>query len=165
MSERLPSEGEYLEGKLWYQRKGSILTIGLTHVAVNEVGSVESIEFPDEGEDCKKGEVVATVDGSNGNLEVVTPATGVIYEVNRAVQDEPDRVSDDPEDEGWLFKLEMQDSSSRIKDEDEDEDETEDEEDGAGDESEDEGENDNEEREDMEEGESGDREHEETLNS
>ena len=109
--EGAPKNGEFLDGKLWFQRKGSVVTVGLTHVAVEELGPVESIEFPDEGDDFDKGDVVVTVDGSHGKIEVITPAAGMIQEVNTAAKEEPDRVSDDPLEEGWLVKLEIQDTS------------------------------------------------------
>jgi glycine cleavage system H protein len=104
MADIAPRNGEFLDGKLWFHRKGSMLTVGLTSLAIEEIGSVESVEFPDEGADFEKGETIVTVDGSLGKIEVVTPATGL-------VQDEPDMVSEDPLEEGWLVKLEIQDTS------------------------------------------------------
>lgn len=111
MSEIAPKNGEFQEGKLWFNRKGSTITVGLTNAAVEEVGSVEAIEFPDEGDDFDKGEVVVIVDGSNGKIEVATPAAGIVQEINESAQLEPDRVSEDPLEEGWLIKLEIQDTS------------------------------------------------------
>jgi glycine cleavage system H protein len=111
MAEVGPKNGEFLEGKLWFSRKGSVVTLGLTNIAVDEVGNVEALEFPDEGDDFDKGDVVVTVDGSNGKLEVITPAAGIIQEINEAAQGEPDMVSEDPLEEGWLVKLEIQDST------------------------------------------------------
>ena len=52
-----------------------------------------------------------TVDGTNGKLEVVSPATGIVSEVNEAAKEEPDMVSEDPLEEGWLIKLEIEDTS------------------------------------------------------
>ena len=109
MAELAPRNGEFFDGKLWFYRKGSSLTLGLTSSAVEEIGSVESIEFPSEGEDFEKGEIVVTIAGSQGQVEVMTPASGVIQEVNEAAQQEPEMVSDDPLEQGWLVKLEMQD--------------------------------------------------------
>jgi glycine cleavage system H protein len=111
MSDVAPKSGEFLEGKLWFQRKGTLVTVGLTSLAVEEVGQVERIEFPDEGDDFQKGDVVLTVDGSNGKLEVVTPATGLISEINEAAKEEPDMVSEDPLEEGWLVKLQIEDTT------------------------------------------------------
>lgn len=108
---KAPKFGEFHDGKLWFQRKGSTITLGLTTLAVEELGSVQSISFPDDGSDYEKGEVLAVVDGTNGKLEVTTPATGIVTEMNEAAGDEPDVVTDDPFEEGWLVKLEVQDTS------------------------------------------------------
>ncbi|MCM2323976.1 MAG: glycine cleavage system protein H [Oligoflexia bacterium] len=107
----VPKSGEFQEGKLWFQRKGSIVTVGLTSLATEEVGQVQSVDLPDEEEDFEKGDVVATVDGTNGKLEVTAPASGFIKEVNAALAEEPDTVSEDPLEEGWLVKIEIQDPS------------------------------------------------------
>ncbi|MGK5082128.1 glycine cleavage system protein H [Bdellovibrionota bacterium FG-1] len=106
-----PKSGEFLDGKLWFERKGKTVTLGITSFAVEEVGEVQSIEFPDEGTDFVKGDTVLTVEGANGKLEVIAPATGIIQEVNEAARAEPDMVSDDPLEEGWLIKLEIEDTS------------------------------------------------------
>jgi glycine cleavage system H protein len=106
-----PKNGEFLDGKLWFHRKGTMVTLGLTSLAVEEVGQVQSIEFPEEGEDYGKGDTVLTVDGTSGKLEVIAPATGIVSEVNEAAKAEPDVVSEDPLEEGWLVKLEIEDKS------------------------------------------------------
>jgi glycine cleavage system H protein len=111
MAEIAPKNGEFLDGKLWFHRKGSVVTLGLTVNAIEELGSVETLELPNEGDDFDKGDIVVTVAGSQGKIEVITPAAGLIQEVNEAAQDEPDRVTEDPLEEGWLVRLEIQDSS------------------------------------------------------
>ena len=111
MAEPAPKSGEFLDGKLWFQRKGSTVLIGLTSLAIEEIGTVQELEFPDVEEDFEKGDVMVTVDGTNGKIEVIAPATGTIEEVNEAAQEEPDRVSDDPLEEGWLVRLKIEDTS------------------------------------------------------
>ena len=44
-------------------------------------------------------------------MELITPATGIIHELNEAARDEPDMVTEDPLEEGWLIKLEIEDTS------------------------------------------------------
>jgi glycine cleavage system H protein len=111
MAKSGPKNGEYQEGKLWFHRKGSMITVGLTSLATEEIGQVESVEFPDEGSDFVKGDVVVTIDGTTGKFEVTTPASGIINEINEQAQKEPEMISEDPLEEGWLFKLEIQDIS------------------------------------------------------
>lgn len=111
MADVAPKSGEFSEGKLWFHRKGSIVTLGLTSAAIDELGSVESIEFPGDGDDFDKGEIIASVDGTHGKIEVLTPAAGIVMEINEAAKLEPDMVSEDPLEEGWLVKIEIQDPS------------------------------------------------------
>jgi glycine cleavage system H protein len=106
-----PKEGEYQDGKLWFHRKLAHVTIGLTSAAIEEIGSVESVDLPSDGDDFEKGDVVATVEGTNGTLEVTAPASGFVKEMNEALNEEPAIVSEDPLEEGWLIKLEVQDTS------------------------------------------------------
>ncbi|OFZ23180.1 MAG: hypothetical protein A2X94_14055 [Bdellovibrionales bacterium GWB1_55_8] len=110
-AEGAPKSGEYQDGKLWFQRRSSVVTIGLTDMAIEEIGSVQKIDFPDEGEDFGKGEVVLTIDGSNGSIEVTTPAAGLVQSINEKLTEEPDTVTEDPLEEGWLIKLEIEDPS------------------------------------------------------
>ncbi len=111
MADIAPKSGEYNEGKLWFHRKGTTVTLGLTSSAAEEIGEVEGVEFPDDGADFEKGEVIITVEGSNGTIEVPTPASGIVQEINESLKSEPHIVSEDPFEEGWLIKIEIQDSS------------------------------------------------------
>jgi glycine cleavage system H protein len=111
MSEKAPKSGEFNDGKFWFHRKGSMVTLGLTSLGIEDVGAVQSLELPSIDDDFTKGDVVVTVDGSNGKIEVSAPASGVVKEINEAAVEEPDMVSDDPLEEGWLVKLEVEDTS------------------------------------------------------
>lgn len=141
-----PRSGEFSEGRLWFQRRGSILTIGMTSRGIERLGALQTIELPEEGEEYYKGDVLTTVEGSGGNIEVVSPVSGAIHEVNDAVKEEPEIAVEDPLEEGWLVKIEFEDASelqelvaaegsdegaydTDDEDEDEDEDDTDDEED------------------------------------
>jgi glycine cleavage system H protein len=111
MSEKAPRTGEFSDGKLWFTRKVNVVTIGLTSSAIDELGEVEGITLPDEGEDFVKGDSVGAVEGNHGTVEIIMPATGAIQEVNSTATTEPQLVSGDPLEEGWLIKIEIEDSS------------------------------------------------------
>lgn len=110
-SDGAPKSGEFLDGKLWFERRTNIVTVGVTNAAIEEIGQVEGVEFPSEGDDFDKGEVIATLDGNTGRLEILAPAAGVIQDINQTAAKEPDIISEDPLEEGWLVKLEIQDTT------------------------------------------------------
>ncbi|MBL7715819.1 MAG: glycine cleavage system protein H [Bdellovibrionales bacterium] len=111
MSEIAPKSGEYAEGTLWFTRKNSVITVGITNAALDELGDVEGVELPTEKDDFTKDDVVATVEGSQGSIEVTTPASGVVLEINSGLTSDPSLIAEDPTEEGWLVKLEIQDKS------------------------------------------------------
>ena len=106
-----PKSSQSSEGKLWFARKGTTLTLGITDRAIEEIGDVRDIEFPDKGDDFDTGEAVVTVRGAGSEIEVITPAAGLVEEINETMKSEPGTLADDPTEEGWLIKLEIQDVS------------------------------------------------------
>lgn len=130
-----PITGELQNGKLWFSRRGDIMVIGLTSLGVNEVGFLESVEASEEGEAFDHGDIIVTLEGSVANLEVLAPASGAVYEVNEMAIEDPERISQDPLEEGWLLKLEL---DTQNESQDESKDESKDDEDGQDDEEEDE---------------------------
>lgn len=104
-----PKSGEFMDGKAWFTRKQTVLTIGVTNAALDEIGEVESITLPDEGDDLATEEVVVTIEGTSGTLELITPAAGLVHAVNERVGDAPETLAEDPLEEGWLVKIEIQD--------------------------------------------------------
>lgn len=102
---------DFNDGKLWFQKKSNILTIGITLDALDDVGDIEGVNLPNEGDDFDKDDVIAEIDGSSDTLKVYTPAAGFVTEVNAAVSDDTQILNEDPIDEGWLVKIEIQDES------------------------------------------------------
>lgn len=102
---------EYNDGKLWFHKKLNTITVGVTLNALDELGDVEAINLPGDGDDFDKDDVLCEIDGSDSNIKVYAPAAGFVTEVNQSAADDPQIVNEDPIDEGWLVKLEIQDES------------------------------------------------------
>jgi len=102
---------EFLDGKLWFQKKLNTIIIGLTLDGIDEVGDVEGVNLPSVGDDFDKDDVIAEVDGSDNLVKIYTPAAGFVAEVNDMVAEDVAVLNEDPIDEGWLVKIEIQDDS------------------------------------------------------
>ena len=118
---------EFLGGKLWYLREGGEVTVGLTAATIEEIGAVQSVDFPDTAGSVEEGDVIAIIEGDRETFEVTAPMDGFILEVNNSAEDEPNIISEDPTEEGWVIKLEPMDLEESEQEEDEDEDLDEDE--------------------------------------
>jgi len=98
--------GELLEGRVWVVIEGSVATFGLTESGVEELGVLEGLHLPEEGEIYDKDDSLFVVEGTMSAIEFLIPCSGVISEINELIADEPDALSDDPGDEGWLVRVE-----------------------------------------------------------
>lgn len=103
---------EYDDGKLWFHKKaGGIVILGVTPDAIDEIGEARSVEVPETGDDFEKDDVVCELRGPNGIVKVYAPAAGFVKDINASLSNDVMIVNEDPIDEGWLVKLEIQDDS------------------------------------------------------
>jgi glycine cleavage system H protein len=106
----------------WVQKEDNIHTIGLNEDALEEFEKIISLDLPSEGENVDAGSVCGSIDTDNGPIDIYSPISGVVSEVNTLVLEEPSLIQDDPYD-SWLLKIESEDDVPDDDDEDEDEDE------------------------------------------
>ena len=56
-------------------------------------------------------EVFGTVEAVKTVSDLFLPVAGEVIEFNEALEDEPEKVNDDPYGEGWMIKLKCTDTS------------------------------------------------------
>lgn len=111
----VPRFGEFQAGVGWYERKSQVLTLGITSSCVGDLGSIQGIELVEEGETVRRGAILATLDGSSDSVELISPVSGEILQVNELAMSDPERVSEDPVEEGWLLKIAISDPHDLLK--------------------------------------------------
>ena len=110
---------------LWVQKEDTIYTIGINEEGLEEIEKIVSLDLPSEGETIEADVVLGTLETQSGTMDLYSPVSGTVSEVNSVVLEDPTLIQDDPYD-GWLFKIE---SDEELPDEDEEEDEEEDDDD------------------------------------
>ena len=55
------------------------------------------------------GEEAGVAESVKSASDVFSPVTGEVIAVNEALEDEPERVNEDPYGEGWMFRVRMTD--------------------------------------------------------
>lgn len=102
---QVPRFGEFQGGLAWFERKAQILTVGITSSAVSDLGTLQGIQLAEEGDQLKKGSSLGEFDGSSDSFELLSPVRGEVIQVNELALSEPERIADDPVEEGWLLKI------------------------------------------------------------
>ncbi len=101
----VPNELKYTKDHEWVSAKGDILTIGITDFAQGELGDIVYVEVDTLDETLEAEEVFGTVEAVKTVSDLFLPVGGEIIEFNDSLEDEPEKVNDDPYGAGWMIKL------------------------------------------------------------
>ena len=107
----IPSELKYTKDHEWVKIEGDIATIGVTHFAQGELGDIVYIEVDTLHETLEKDDVFGTVEAVKTVSDLLLPLSGEIFEFNKGLEDEPEKVNSDPYGEGWMIKVRLSDAS------------------------------------------------------
>ena len=101
----------YTEDHEWVEVDGDVGTVGISDYAQGQLGDIVFVETPDEGKQVGKGDEAAVVESVKAASDVYSPVSGTVIEGNAALADTPELVNEDPEGEGWFFKLTLSNPS------------------------------------------------------
>lgn len=103
------SELRYTKDHEWVRLQGNVATVGVTDHAQQALGDVVFVELPEPGREVEAGEACAVVESVKAASDVYAPLAGRVTEVNSAVVDDPTLVNQSPDEEGWFFRMELND--------------------------------------------------------
>jgi glycine cleavage system H protein len=89
----------------WILVNGASGTVGISDFAQHQLGDVVFVELPSVGKQLTKGCEAAVVESVKAASEVYAPVSGVVTEVNTALQTDPSLINQDPLNGGWFFKM------------------------------------------------------------
>ncbi len=108
---KTPDGYKYAESDEWFKVDGDIVTIGISDYAQDQLNDIVYVELPDVGTTLKAGDSFGTVESVKAASDVYTAVGGEVVEVNSALEDEPEKVNEDPYGDGWMVKIRANDTS------------------------------------------------------
>jgi glycine cleavage system H protein len=105
----VPQDRKYLESHEWHLVDGTVVTIGITQFAADQLSDVTYVDLPDAGTELTAGKVFGEIESVKATGEMYCAVSGKVIEVNAALVDQPELVNTDPFEEGWLIKVEASD--------------------------------------------------------
>ena len=104
---QLPEEYYYTKDHEWAQVDENIVTIGITQFAQEQLGEIVYVELPEEGAKVTQGDTFGVVESVKAASDLYAPVSGTVIEVNTTLGDDPTGLNDDPMNDGWLMRIEM----------------------------------------------------------
>ena len=101
----LSEDIKYTADHEWAQLNGDILTIGITDFAQSELGDIIFVEFPEIGDTFFANDVFGTIEAVKTVADLFAPVTGKVFEINEALEDNPDLMNSDVYGKGWIVKI------------------------------------------------------------
>ena len=102
---------KYTREHEWLRIEGEIATIGITFYAQEQLGDVVFVELPDIDTNCDQGAEVAVVESVKAASDIYAPISGTIIDVNEDLSERPELINEDPENDGWFFRIRLDDIS------------------------------------------------------
>ncbi len=103
----IPEENYYTKDHEWAQVDENVVTVGITEFAQESLGEIVYVELPEEGQKVNQSESFGVVESVKAVSDLLSPVSGTVIEVNTAVIDNPGTLNDDPMNDGWLVRIEM----------------------------------------------------------
>ena len=101
----IPKNLLYTSEHEWVKIEGNTATIGITDFAQGELGDIIFLEFPDLNAVFNVGDIFGTIEAVKTVSDLYMPLEGKIVEVNNILNDNPEKVNEDPYGKGWMVKI------------------------------------------------------------
>jgi glycine cleavage system H protein len=106
----IPDDLLYTEEHEWIRQVGdSLVRIGITDYAQDQLGDVVYVELPPVGKEVAKDDVLVEVESTKSVGEVYAPFAGKVTDVNEKISQSPELVNQSPYEDGWLVLMSVDD--------------------------------------------------------
>ncbi|WP_165245912.1 glycine cleavage system protein GcvH [Paludisphaera soli] len=110
-----PKKLRYSPTHEWVDVEGGTAVVGLSKFAVDQLTDLLTIELPKVGDRLTAGKSFGEVESVKSVNDLYAPVSGEVVEVNQALADDVQILSEDPYAKGWLVKIKVDDPADAEK--------------------------------------------------
>lgn len=103
----IPEDLHYSKDHEWVRVEGNVAVVGITDYAQDSLGDVVYVELPKPEDEFAANEAFGSVESVKAVSEVFSPVSGKVVGSNETLNDEPEKVNQDPYGGGWMIRIEM----------------------------------------------------------
>jgi glycine cleavage system H protein len=102
---KYPSDRKYTKDHEWAKVEGSLVRVGITGFAVEQLGDVTLVDLPKVGDKLDAHGHFGDIESVKTVSELFAPVAGEVAEINGALEGSPELVNEGPYDKGWMIAL------------------------------------------------------------
>jgi glycine cleavage system H protein len=110
----IPDELKYRENHQWLKIIDDITIIcGVTDYIQDSIGEINLVEFINNilNSEIEPGEKIAIIESIKDSMDIKAFVSGRVIEINRDLEESPELINSDPYGDGWIYKLEINDTT------------------------------------------------------
>jgi len=109
---KVPANCKYSRTHEWarLENDGSV-TIGITDHAQDALGDIVFIELPEIGKEVTKAKEFGVIESVKSASDIFAPISGKVIAINSNAVTSPAILNTDPEGEGWLIRITINDQT------------------------------------------------------
>lgn len=105
-----PDDLKYHPEHMWVRLEGKgQATVGVSDYAQDQLGTVIYVDLPEVEQELGVNEELGAVESAKSVSDLISPASGVVLAVNRALEDQPDLINLEPYKGGWIARIKLAD--------------------------------------------------------
>jgi len=104
------AEKKYTKEHEWVEFDGDTAIVGITNHAQESLGDIVFIDLPTVGRKVKSNEELCVIESVKAASDIYAPIDGEIIEINNNLSDDASILNQDPEKDGWIFKMKISNS-------------------------------------------------------
>lgn len=89
------------------QLEDNKVRVGISDYAQDQLGDIVFVELVEEGTEVEKDGSLGTVESVKSASEIYSPVSGTVVAVNEDLEDEPEKVNEEPYEGGWMVEIEL----------------------------------------------------------
>ena len=102
---RYTNEHEWLRAPAEDASDESVVTVGVTDYAQEQLGDIVYVSLPEPGDTIAPGTSIGELESTKSVSDLYAPVEGVVVTRNEALSDTPELINSDPYGEGWLVTV------------------------------------------------------------
>ena len=106
---RVPKELFYNENDCWARIEGDTAKVGITDFLQNMISDIIFVKFNELGSKVEQFDEIASFESTKSVLDLISPVSGTIQEVNEKLSQSPELANKDPYGEGWFAIIKLED--------------------------------------------------------
>lgn len=107
----VPEDLKYTDTHEWLKIEGDYGIVGVTQYGFEKLGDIVYIELPEVGAKVKQGEAFGVIESVKAAVDLISPVSGIVEEVNESAKKSPENLPSDPYGESWLIRVKIENPS------------------------------------------------------